>query len=233
MSAEKRIILITGGSQGLGKELARKLKEDIANTVVVLSNEKVSLEHTTEELKCHAYLCDITDVASVQKVVKEIEEKFGHIDVLINDAGVWVGGDLDDNDYSDIARVMLVNSVGTINMTKAVVRVMKKQRSGKIINIGSIDGIETKEDRSIYSASKWAITGFTKALGKDLEKYNVGVVGIYPGLIDTGLFANSGASRDMTYAMKPEQVSKIVEFILGFDDIVFDQVVFRNLHFKV
>ena len=128
MSAEKRIILITGGSQGLGKELARKLKEDIANTVVVLSNEKVSLEHTTEELKCHSYLCDITDVASVQKVVKEVEEKFGHIDVLINDAGVWVGGDLDDNDYSDIARVMLVNSVGTINMTKAVVRVMKKQR---------------------------------------------------------------------------------------------------------
>lgn len=231
MAHEKKVVLITGGSQGLGKDLAVRLLAQYE--VVVLSNDKVSLEKTAEELKCHAYLCDITDVSSVQKTVQEIVGKLGHIDVLINDAGVWVGGDLDENDYSDIARVMLVNSVGTINITKAVVRVMKKQRSGKIINIGSIDGIETKAERSIYSASKWAITGFTKALAKDMEKYNVAVIGIYPGLIDTGLFANSGAERDMTFAMKPVQVSKIVEFILSFDDIVFDQVVFRNLHFKV
>ncbi|MBU0534903.1 SDR family oxidoreductase [Patescibacteria group bacterium] len=222
----KKVILITGGSEGLGKEIARKLHMD--NEVIIISNKKEELDVTANELRCGKYLCDITNVEQIKKVILEIERKYGKIDVLVNNAGVWVGGELDENNYDDIARVLLVNSVGTINMTKSVLPVMKKQKSGKIININSIDGIEVKAERSIYIASKWAVTGFTKALSKELEKYNIKVVGIYPGLMKTNLFKNADVSRDLSEAMDPENVARIVEAAVLFDDINLDEVVFRR-----
>ena len=222
----KKVILITGGSEGLGFEIAKKLCKE--NDVVILSNQQDTLDEAGKELGCNEYFCDITSVENIKSVISEIEDKYKKIDVLINNAGVWVGGELDDSEYSDIARVILVNTVGTINMTKAVLPLMKKQKSGKIININSVNGIEVKPERSIYIASKWAVTGFTKAMSKELEKYNIKVIGIYPGLIKTNLFINANASRDMTDAMDPEKVARIVEMAIYCDDINLDEVVFRK-----
>ncbi len=222
----KKVILITGGSEGLGKEIAKKLCKD--NVVVILSNHQDTLEDCAKELGCDKYFCDITNVENIKSVVSEIEDKYKKIDVLINNAGVWAGGELDDNQYSDIAKVILVNAVGTINMTKAVIPFMKKEKLGKIININSVNGLEVKPERSIYIASKWAVTGFTKAMSKELEKYNIKVVGIYPGLMKTNLFKNASAQRDMTEAMDPEKVARIVETAVFFDDINLDEVVFRK-----
>jgi short-subunit dehydrogenase len=221
-----KVILITGGSEGLGKEIATKLCKD--NNVVILSNHQDTLEDCAKELGCDKYFCDITNVENIKSVIFEIEDKYKKIDVLINNAGVWAGGELDDNDYSDIARVILVNTVGTINMTKAVLPFMKKEKAGKIININSVNGLEVKPERSIYIASKWAITGFTKAMSKELEKYNIKVIGIYPGLMKTNLFKNACAQRDMAEAMDPEKVARIVEMAVLFDDINLDEVVFRK-----
>jgi 3-oxoacyl-[acyl-carrier protein] reductase len=223
---EKKVILITGGSEGLGKEIAKKLCKE--NNVVILSNHQDTLEDCAKELGCDKYFCDITNVENIVSVIAEIEDKYKKIDVLINNAGVWAGGELDDNEYSDIAKVILVNTVGTINMTKSVLPAMKRQKSGKIININSVNGIEVKPERSIYIASKWAITGFTKAMSKELEKHNIKVIGIYPGLMKTNLFKNANAHRDMTEAMEPEKVARIVEMAVVFDDINLDEVVFRK-----
>lgn len=222
----KKVILITGGSEGLGKEIAKKLCKD--NNVVILSNHQDTLEDCAKELGCDKYFCDITNVENIVSVITEIEDKYKKIDVLINNAGVWAGGELDENEYSDIAKVILVNTVGTINMTKAVLPFMKKEKSGKIININSVNGLEVKPERSIYIASKWAITGFTKAMSKELEKYNIKVIGIYPGLMKTNLFKNACAQRDMTEAMDPEKVARIAEMAVFFDDINLDEVVFRK-----
>ncbi|NMB91852.1 SDR family oxidoreductase [candidate division WWE3 bacterium] len=222
----KKVILITGGSEGLGKEIAKKLCKD--NDVVILSNHQDTLEDTLKELGCDGYFCDITNAENIKSVVSEIEDKYKKINVLINNAGIWVGGELDDNEYGDIAKVILVNTVGTINMTKAVLPVMKKQKSGKIININSVNGIEVKPGRSVYIASKWAITGFTKAMSKELEKYNIKIVGIYPGLMKTNLFKNASADRDMSEAMDPEKVARIVEIAVFFDDVNLDEIVIRK-----
>ncbi|MFZ2664303.1 MAG: SDR family oxidoreductase [Patescibacteria group bacterium] len=223
---DKKVILITGGSEGLGKEIAKKLCK--GNDVVILSNHQDTLDDTAKELGCDKYFCDITNVENIKSVVSEIEAEYKKIDVLINNAGVWVGGELDENEYSDIAKVILVNTVGTINITKTVLPIMKKQKSGKIININSVNGLEVKPERSIYIASKWAVTGFTKAMSKELEKYNIKVVGIYPGLMKTNLFKNACANRDMSEAMDPEKVARIVEIAVFFDDINLDEVVLRK-----
>ena len=102
-------------------------------------------------------------------------------------------------------------------ITKAVLSCMKKQGYGKILNINSVDGISSKKKRSVYAASKWALTGFTKALREDLERYNIQVMDLYPSLIKTTLFKNAGKTRDMTHAMSMEEVVRVIGFMLSFE----------------
>lgn len=212
-------VLITGGAQGLGKEIAKQLKEDYE--VMVLDITESNLEGVK------GYICDITDVSQVEKVISEI----GKIDILINNAGVYVSGELTDTSYNDIAKVMLVNAVGTMNITKEVLSQMKERKSGKVVFIGSIRGIEGKEERSVYCASKWAITGFLKSLRKEVEKYDIEVIGLYPGLMKTNLFENAGIERDMNEAMDPKEVAEICKKSIEDDGLVMEDIVFRKLHY--
>lgn len=212
-------VLITGGAQGLGKEIAEQLKEDYEVMVLDI------VENTLEGVK--GYICDITDVSQVEKLISEI----GEIDILINNAGVYVSGELTDTSYSDIARVMLVNSVGTMNITKAVLPQMKERKSGKIVFVSSIRGIEGKEERSVYCASKWAVTGFLKSLRKEVEKYDIEIIGLYPGLMKTNLFENAGVEREMSEAMDPREVAEICKKSIEDGGLVMEDIVFRKLHY--
>lgn len=226
----KKVILITGGSEGLGLQIAIRLCADKNNTVVVLSNNHSCLTETGNELGCDCFLCDVTNPTQIETTVGEIIKKHGRIDCLINNAGIWAGGEIDTYSYDRIAQLVMVNTVGAMFMVRAVVPHMKSQKSGQIVNIGSYDGTITKPDRAPYIASKWAINGFTGSLRKELEKYNIGVYGIYPGLMNTNLFKNGDGKRDLSTAMDPAQVAKIVDFVISLDGIVFDSVVFRSLH---
>lgn len=223
----KKIAIITGGTEGLGREIAIKLHDDYE--VVAISNKEETVKKMCSEIGCVSMFCDVTDHEAVEKSVDEIIKKFGKIDVLINNAGVYINGEIESNSYTDMARVVLVNVVGAMNITKAVIPYMKKQKSGYILNVSSIDGVKSKKERSVYSSSKWAITGFTECLREDLEEFNINVSSIYPGLINTGLFANAGAERDLTHSMDPSRVADIVLFMLKNEGIVFERVVFRKL----
>jgi short-subunit dehydrogenase len=118
-----------------------------------------------------------------------------------------------------------------MNMTKACIPLMKKENKGKIVNIISVDALEGKSERSLYVSTKWAQAGFTNSMRKELEKYNIAVIGIYPGLMNTSLFKNAGKEKDLSNAMDPKEAARIIEFTLSLDNIVLEQVVFRNLHF--
>ena len=211
----KKVILITGGSQGLGRAVAKNFSK--GHRVIVLSNDALSLEDTIEKLNCAGYFCDITNASQVQYTVNDIIKIFKKIDILINNAGVWLEGDLEESSYEDIYKTINVNTVGTMFITKAVLSCMKKQGYGKILNINSVDGISSKKKRSVYAASKWALTGFTKALREDLERYNIQVMDLYPSLIKTTLFKNAGKTRDMTHAMSMEEVVRVIGFMLSFE----------------
>jgi NADP-dependent 3-hydroxy acid dehydrogenase YdfG len=227
---DKKVILITGGSEGFGKEIACLLAKN--HTVVILSNNKTTLCETGAQLCCDNFFCDITNPKQVEEVVSEVLARHKKIDVLINNAGIWAGGALDTNSYDDIAKNVMVNVLGTMFMTRAVLPHMKKQGSGKIVNIGSTNGLETKPDRSVYIASKWAIVGFTGALRKELSTHNIAVIGINPGLMKTTLHKNAGAERDYSTAMYPKEAAKAVEFAVNSDGFVVEQLVFRNLELE-
>ena len=115
-------------------------------------------------------------------------------------------------------------------MSKAVIPFMKKQQSGKIINIISQSGLYHAPQKSVYRASKWALTGFTKCLQPELSKYGISVTGIYPGLMKTSFVRNEDKERSLDDALDPDEVSKTIEFVMLADGkIVFPEIGIKNL----
>jgi Short-chain alcohol dehydrogenase of unknown specificity len=214
----KKIILITGGSEGLGKATAELLSKE--NKVIILARSEENLQKVSQEINCEYKVCDVSKHEEVDKIIKEIIKDYKKIDVIINNAGVGIGGDLTDSSFEDISAAIDINVKGTIYMTKAVLPHMYKENSGLIINVGSKLGYEIDEYCSVYCASKWAITGFTKAFQRDINKSNIRVTAIYPGLMDTEIFSKLGVNQSMEKAISPEKVAEGIKFIVDADEKV-------------
>jgi short-subunit dehydrogenase len=176
------------------------------------------LEKTAGEIHCQYKVCDVSIYEQVEKVFNEILAVSGHIDVLINNAGLWIQGPLDENNELQIKNVIDVNVLGVINCTKAITPIMKKQVEGTIIQINSQSGLYGKSERSVYHASKWAVTGLTKSLQDELEPYNIKVTGLYPAKLQTELFAKQGIDKSMDDALDTKEVAKTIKFILEMDE---------------
>jgi short-subunit dehydrogenase len=216
MSKDKTII-ITGGSDGLGQALAEKLAPE--NKVIILARNEAAMHKIAQQIGCSYYVCDVRDAKQVTSTFEKISKEYPKIDVLINNAGVIVNGELVDISNETIENVITTNTLGTIYAAKAALTRMKEQKEGLIINVVSTAGITVKATRSIYNASKWAITGFTKALQDEAYDYNVRVTGFYPGTIRTELFAKAGLPLNGK-ALTTEQAVKAIEFVLDCDDKV-------------
>lgn len=212
-----KTIIITGGSDGLGQALAEKLSSD--NKVIILARNEAAMQEIAQRTGCSYYVCDVRDAKQVADTFEKISRKHHKIDVLINNAGVIVNGELVDIPDETIENVIATNTLGTIFAAKAALTRMKEQKEGLIVNVVSTAGITAKATRSIYNASKWAITGFTKALQEEAADYNVRVTGFYPGTIRTNLFAKAGLPLNGK-ALTTEQAVKAIEFVLSCDDEV-------------
>lgn len=206
-----KTILISGGSEGLGKAIAKKLAQD--NDVIILARDEAKLKLVADEIGCRYVVGDVRDFTAMQKVCDEL----GAIDCLINNAGVWLQGPLDETGADRIQETIDTNVNGTISLTKAVMPRMKQQKRGLIINVISQGGLNAREGWPVYTASKWAITGFTKAMQQELEPFGIGVTGLYPATLNTEMFAKSGVPKDVSHALNPDDVAKTVEFIVSMD----------------
>ncbi|MEI6280784.1 MAG: SDR family oxidoreductase [bacterium] len=213
----KKVIVITGGNSGLGKATAKILA--IQNHVVILGKNVKEVEKTSKELKCDGIICDITDAEQVKNAFSQIIKKYNKIDCLINCAGVWIKGPIEENNPKDIQNTVMVNTLGTFLTVNAVVSQLKKQKHGRIINISSRAGLNPKSERSVYNASKWAVTGFTKCLQMELAPFDISVVGFYPGFMHTDIFEKAGDHKnDFSKAMSVEKAAKALDYLVNVDD---------------
>ncbi|HKR81382.1 MAG TPA: SDR family oxidoreductase [Candidatus Saccharimonadales bacterium] len=212
-----KTVVITGASDGLGKALAEKLST--THTIVALARNEQALQELAAKTSCDYIVCDVRNAQQVQKAFDQVAQKHQAIDVLINNAGVIVNGELVDTVDEDIENVITTNTLGSIYVAKAALKLMKPQKRGQIINVISQSGLSAKAGRSIYNASKWALTGFTKALQDEVSAYGVRVTGFYPGTIQTDLFKKAGLEIKGS-AITVEQAVKSVEFILDCDENV-------------
>ncbi|MGU3343706.1 SDR family oxidoreductase [Staphylococcus succinus] len=192
LEIESKVVIVTGGSSGIGNEIVINLLENGA--IVYNADLKDS---NLNKKNYHFLQVDVTNRDIVQKAVNEVHNKEGKIDVLINNAGVNLPRLLLDSagthpEYEindkDLNFMFDVNLKGPIWFSQAVTKYFIQQNSGKIINISSEAGQEGSEGQSLYSATKAALIGLTRSWAKELGKYNINVVAIAPGIIEeTGL----------------------------------------------
>ena len=204
----KKVALITGATRGIGKQIAITLAKEGYNIALNYRKENEDLENAKKEItelgvRVLAVQGDVSKYEDCERFVKVIIEKFGHIDVLVNNAGITRDCLLIRMKEEDFKQVIDTNLGGTYNVTKNVISYMMKAHSGRIINISSVVGIVGNAGQTNYSASKAGIIGFTKSLAKEVASRNILVNAIAPGFIET----------DMTGVLKEEIKNEIAKNI--------------------
>jgi len=183
--------IITGASQGIGKGLAYALANAGANLALVSRNEKL-LRETTREInklggKTIFIKADVAQEREVLTATQEVLKKFSTIDILVNCAGIMIRGSVENITEEDWDKLFSVNLKGVFLFSKAVGKIMIKQRKGKIINISSISSVVGGENIPIYSCSKGGVKQLTKAMAVGWAKYNINVNAIAPGYFRTNM----------------------------------------------
>ena len=194
-----KVAFITGATRGIGRQIAITFAKNGYDVAINYRKENEELENTKKEIeqnnvKCLAVQGDVSSFEDCERMVKEIIDYYGEIDVLVNNAGITKDTLLMRMKKEDFEAVIDVNLVGTFNVTKNVISHMIKKRSGRIINISSVVGVSGNAGQTNYSASKAGIIGFTKSLAKEVASRNINVNAVAPGFIET----------DMTNVLKDE-----------------------------
>lgn len=186
------VVLVTGCSTGMGRDICEILTHK-GYKVVATARKVESLKEVSAALKLRL---DVTDKALIKSVVHEVVEKFGKIDILINNAGYSTRGAIEEVEIDKVREVFEVNVFGIINMIQAVLPEMRKAKQGKIINIGSISGRFTQAINGGYCASKHAVEAISDALRLELKKYHIQSTVIEPGPIETHFFSTLSNTSD-------------------------------------
>ena len=187
-----KVALITGATRGLGKQIAITLAKEGYHIALNYRKENEDLENTIKEIEenkvtCFAVKGDVSSFEDCEELAKQVIEKFGKIDVLVNNAGITKDMLLMRMKKEDIEQVIDVNLIGTFNVTKNVISHMLKARSGRIINISSVVGVSGNAGQTNYSASKAGMIGFTKSLAKEVASRGILVNAVAPGFIETSM----------------------------------------------
>lgn len=189
---EKKVVLITGGTRGIGKKTAEKFAKNGYNVIINYVSDNTDVEKITKEFneigsECLIVKADVSKKSDVDNLIKIAIEKFKKIDVLVNNAGITKDNLLMRMTEEEFDKVIEINLKGTFLVTKAVSKYMIKNRSGSIINLSSVVGVSGNAGQSNYSASKAGIIGFTKSIAKELASRNIRANAVAPGFIKTDM----------------------------------------------
>ena len=189
---DRKVAFITGGSRGIGKQVALKFAKNGYNIAINYVSDNTDIKGLQEEFKKEnveilLVKADVTQKEEIQNLVKTAIDKFGHMDVLVNNAGITRDGLLMRMKEEDFDKVIEINLKGTFLVTKEVIPYMMKKREGSIINISSVVGVVGNAGQSNYAASKAGIIGFTKSVAKELASRNIRANCVAPGFIKTDM----------------------------------------------
>jgi NAD(P)-dependent dehydrogenase (short-subunit alcohol dehydrogenase family) len=185
---DDQVAVITGGAQGIGYAVAKRMIENGAK-VVIWDFDTDLAQASASELGATALHCDVSDWDSVQAAAQQTENQLGRIDVLVNSAGVaGANAVVEEYPIEEWNKIMSVNLNGTFHTNRAVIAGMKQRGYGRIVNIASIAGKEGNPNASAYSASKAGVIALTKSLGKEAADFNIGVNCVTPAAARTAIF---------------------------------------------
>lgn len=235
----KKCALITGASGGIGSAIALRLAKDGFNVAACYYSDEKGILELEKKLKetdaeYRLYKADVSDYEEIKKVFADAAEVFGGVSVLVNNAGMAQQKLFTDITQEEFDRITAVNFKGVFNCCRCAVPFMVNQKSGKIINISSMWGICGASCETVYSATKAAVIGLTKALARELAPSNVQVNCVAPGAIDTKMNGNLSQEEKAAFAEEipmgrfgtSEEIAGVVSFLAGKDsDYVTAQVI--------
>lgn len=226
MYLEGKSAIVTGGSLGIGTAIALKLAECGANVAINYRKHKKEAEEVIRQVEAMGrkglvIQADISNFEDAAKMVETVLNEFDGIDILVNNAGINRDGVIWKMTEEQWDNVLNINLKGYFNYVRAVSPIFREQKSGKIVNITSINGLRGKFGQSNYTASKAGIIGLTKTVAIELGKYGINVNAVAPGLIETDMVRNAEESvREMAIAEivlkrigQPEEVANVVAFL--------------------
>lgn len=230
----EKLALITGASRGIGKACAIELAKAGYDIAVNYAGNVDAANKTVEELKAlgvqaEAFKFDVSNQEEAQKGVEAVIEKFGRIDVLVNNAGITRDGLFMRMSAENWNAVINTNLSSAFYVSQPVVKVMMKQRSGAIVNMSSVVGVSGNAGQANYSAAKAGLIGLTKTLAKELGSRGIRVNAIAPGFINTDMTKDLDTSKFTDFIPlkrlgEPEDIAKAVKFLAADADYVTGQV---------
>lgn len=219
-------ILVTGASRGIGKQIAKELKSKGYNLFLTSKNEEI-LKETFDYIGADGYIaCDLAVLEDLERLAEFIEKN--SIDILINNAGEYVYGGIEEMEYENISKIFSTNLMAPAYLCSKVVKSMKEKKWGRIINIGSISGVMGEAYASLYSSSKAGLIGLTKALALELAEYNITVNTINPGWVETELGLKSIEESEFSLSetletipqkrfVAPKEVASLISYLISED----------------
>ena len=204
MDYSGKVVVITGASSGIGEQSAEKFAKLHANVVLVSRNEKRLQEIATKlskyNIEAFAYACDISNKDQVDKMGKIIIEKFGKIDVLVNNAGFGIYNTVEKTKINEMESQISTNFLGMMYCTKTFLQKMLEQRSGHIVNVASVAGSIGIPGMASYCASKFAMLGFSESLFHELKGTGVGITVVSPIMVRTNFFNHESFGKMPRYS---------------------------------
>jgi len=210
MNLQDKIVMITGGSQGFGKALAKTFS-GVGAKVVITSHDKENLESTAKELSVDFFLADITSYEDVKKIGDFVLEKYKKIDFWINNAGIQIApSKFEDVDIKKLHNLFEINFFGYFYGCQIAMLAMKKQGNGVIININSTAGLDGKSGISAYCSSKFAIKGLTESIRKENQDTDIKILGVFPGGMQTEIYREEYPADFEDYMKVDYAVEKVM-----------------------
>ncbi|MBF0488863.1 MAG: 3-oxoacyl-[acyl-carrier-protein] reductase [Nitrospirae bacterium] len=225
-AANRTVAVVTGGGKGIGSAICRALTKDGSSVVINYMSSFNEAAALCEELRAinpntMAYQADVTDFSQMKKMMDDTADRLGRVDILVNNAGLARDGLLLLMPEKDWMDVMDVNLTGVFNASKSVLPHMIAQRSGVIINISSLSGVDGLAGQANYAAAKGGVIAFTRALSKELAQFGIRVNAVAPGAIETDMLdsmkdtAREELRRNIPLRRfgRPEEVASVVRFL--------------------
>jgi len=226
MTLNNKKAIVTGGSLGIGAAIARELARQGANVAINYRKHDTEAKQVVADIegmgrKGLAVKADVASFADAERMVAEVKETFGGLDILVNNAGINRDSVIWKMTEEQWDQVIDINLKGYFNYVRAAVGVFREQKSGKIVNVTSINGLRGKFGQTNYSASKAGIIGLTKALARELGRSSVNVNAVAPGLIETDMMKDApqnvldAALAEIVLGRlgQPEEVASVVAFL--------------------
>ncbi len=214
----KKTAIITGASRGIGKACALGLSR-LGYHCLLISRNQRQLEEVADEILSHGgksslFAVDLTKENELEECIEKIKGHYESIDVLVNNAGMYVGGNLQ-MDTDEFRKQLELNLTANFSLLKALVPVMKEQRSGYIFNIASRAGKIGFSASGAYSASKFGLVGLSESLYRELAEYGISVTAICPGYVATEMATLAGTPLSDEEMIQPQDIFRTIEYLLN------------------